>query len=131
MHTTNYRSTLIAVAPDTKAKRASVPEKAGTVAALQYKRLAAAPYTMTSDDLIFSVHCERSRIDPNDTERAKFFAKPQACLRASPLAKTHGFGLHHDEKGRVALVPMESDLYSTLRKQPGSRVVAAMRTRRA
>jgi Family of unknown function (DUF6157) len=131
MHTTNYRSTLIAVAPDTKAKQASVPAKVGTVAALQYSLLAAAPYTLTSDDLIFLVHCERQGINSNEAEKLKFFSDPQACLRGSPLAKTYGFGLHHDEYERVALVPMQSDRYATLLTQKGIKVVNAMRKSRA
>ena len=133
MHTTNYRATLIAVAPDTKtkAKKAVAPSKAGTVAAIQYELLSAAPYTLTSDDLLFEVYVRRSVLSPTKAARAKFFQKPQACLRCSPLAKIHGFGLYHDANGRVGLVPMESACYTELRMQAGVKVVPAMRSSRA
>jgi hypothetical protein len=131
MHTTNYQSTLIAVAPDTKAATSIVPTKAGTVATTQYEILHAAPYVHTSDDLLFLVYAKRSGLAPTKAARKGFFEKPQACLRSSPLAKTHGFGLHHDATGRVALVPMESAQYAKLSKQAGIKVVPAMRSKRA
>ncbi|WP_298711512.1 DUF6157 family protein [Micrococcus sp. 2A] len=49
--------------------------------------------------------------------REAFFAKSQACLRASPLGKRHGWGLHHDAEGRVALVPLGSARCA--RRRPG------------
>lgn len=129
MHTTNYVSTFIVVAPDTTATVATVPDKPGTVATLQYEMLAAKPYAMTSDDLLFAVYAARNDVKPSKATREAFFAKPQACLRASPLPKTYGFGLHHDAKGRVALVPMESARYADLSDDPHVKTVAAMRSK--
>lgn len=64
------------------------------------------------------------------TAREKFFAKGQACLRTSPLAKTYGWGIHHDEKGRVALIPMESEQYNRLSEDSSIQQVKAMRSKR-
>jgi hypothetical protein len=130
MHTTNYVNTLIAVAPDNTVERSAVPAKPGSIAALQNALLAARPYELTSDDLIFAVYAERNGVKPTKTARESFFAKPQACLRTSPLAKTHGFGLHQDAQSRVALVPMESVRYMELTQDPNTKTVAAMRSAR-
>ncbi len=74
--------------------------------------------------------------DPPEAERAAlrahFFAKSQACLRASPLPKSYGWGLHFDGEGRVALCPMESEAYRRLvAGADGVKVLKAMRSRRA
>lgn len=123
MHTTNYANTLITVSADCPVVAGTAPAKAGTVAERQYALLRGAPYSMTSDELLLAVECDRK--GPVTAER--FFAKPQACLRASPLVKKHGYGLHHDAAGRVALVPVESPDYERLLaddavvKRPGMR----------
>ena len=54
-----------------------------------------------------------------------------ACMRASPLPKSYGWGLHLDAEGKVALVAMESP---EIRRLASSRAIAqtrAMRSRRA
>ncbi len=82
MKSTNYRDTLITASPDSPVSAGTVPEKPGTVAAVQHALLAR-PYAMTSDDLLHAAHRARG----GDKSREDFFAKPQACLRASPLVK--------------------------------------------
>lgn len=103
-----------------------------TVAQLQYELLAARPYHYTSDDLLFLVHALRTGVAEEDqaSERAAFFAKAQACLRASPLAKTYGWGLHFDEQGRVALYPRGSADYQRWHADPTLTHLKAMRSRR-
>jgi Family of unknown function (DUF6157) len=132
-HSTNYTDTFISVAPDYRLGIAVIPEKPGSVAKRQYDLLIAAPYTMTSDDLLFSVYAQRQAIPiaQQSEARAQFFAKPQACLRASPLAKTHGWGLHHDGEGRVALCARESPDYARFLSGKAGKIVAAMRSKRA
>jgi hypothetical protein len=83
---------------------------------------------MTSDDLFWAVACRRSGTDPGDgLARAAFYARPQACLRASPLVRSHGCGLHHDAQGRVALVDSAGPDHAALlaevgvQKRPGMR----------
>lgn len=116
MHTTNYFDTIILPSPDCTAAAARPPAKPGTVAAMQYERLLATPYGLTSDDLLFEIHADRKAIDPDERgpARMEFYGKGQACLRSSPLVKTLGWALHHDGKGRVALVDPASDSFAAL-----------------
>lgn len=133
MHTTNYFNTLIEISEDSPTRVGRVPEKPGTVAAMQYERVAAAPYKLTSDDLIFGIHADRAEIpeDERDMARSQFFSRGQACLRASPLVKTHGWGVHHDSDGRVALVAAGSNAYAALQADPAVTKVLGMRAKRA
>lgn len=64
--------------------------------------------------------------------RGEFFAKPQACLRTSPLPKKYGFGLRFDCEGRVTLCPVESEEYGRLPAgAEGVTVLKAMRSSRS
>lgn len=132
MKTTNYRDTFIAVAADCTVDRGTIPEKRGTIAALQYALLADAPYAMTSDDLLFEVHARRAELAEadRDTAREALFAKPQACLRASPLAKSFGWGIHHDAEGRIAIHGRETEAYRELQRDERLHQTAAMRSKR-
>jgi len=122
MHTTNYRDTLITVSADCPVPGGTIPEKPGTIATVQHALLAE-PYKLTSDDLLFETHRARG----GEKSRAEFFAKPQACLRASPLVKQFGWGIHHDGDGRVALVDPQGADYrrllgdTSVKKTPGMR----------
>lgn len=136
MGTTNYLSTFIQVAEDCPALTSEEPPvggKAPTVASLQYELIAQRPYELTSDDVLFRVHAIRQAIPEEAQEEARraFFAKSQACLRASPLGKRYGWGIHHDAEGRVALVPLGSERYEALASDPEIAQTRAMRSRRA
>lgn len=87
---------------------------------------------MTSDDLLFEVHALRHGIAEPDRPQARleYFAKPQACLRSSPLAKQYGWGFHHDSASKVALVPLGSPEYLQFAGNAGLRQVQAMRSKR-
>lgn len=132
MHTTNYTNTLIQVSPDCPAGAGTVPPKPGTVAAMQYERLVAAPYAMTSDDLLFGIFADRNGVPAAErpAARAAFFSKGQPCLRSSPLVKTYGWGIHHDSKGRVALVGAETAEYAALSERDDVTVLQGMRSKR-
>jgi Family of unknown function (DUF6157) len=67
------------------------------------------------------------------TCRVKLFAKPQACMRTSPLPKRYGWGVHYDGCGRLALYAMESEEYQHFAegKSSGVKVVTALRSKRA
>ena len=129
MHTTNYFDTLILPSADCPADLASLPAKSGTVAAMQYERLLAEPYGLTSDDLQFEIFADRKGIDGDERgpARMEYFAKGQPCLRSSPLVKSLGWALHHDGQGRVALIDPASSLFAELMarddiaKRPGLR----------
>ncbi len=135
----NYYQTLIAVADDCPVQASVVPPARGatpTVVSLQYALLAAHPYTYTHADVLFQTWLQRQvqgELSAADTARlrAEFFAKPQPCLRSSPLAKKYGWGLVSDPAGRVALCPMESVEYQTWLTGANGPVVKALRSRRA
>jgi hypothetical protein len=132
-HTTNYNNTLILPASDCKATISEVPTKPGTIADLQYQMLTAAPYGMTSDDLLVAVTGARRDVpqDEHDDLRAELFSKGQPCLRASPLVKTHGWAIHHDAHARVALVAQNDPRFSALSQDVATAKVEGMRNKRA
>ncbi|MER2265048.1 DUF6157 family protein [Methylobacterium oxalidis] len=129
---TNYADTFIVASADCTAERGLVPGRAGSVAQIQHALLLADPYGLTSDDLLFEVHVRRRGLAEAEraAERAAFFGRPQACLRASPLVKRYGWGLHHDAAGRVAAYGVETEIYRTLAARGDLRIVPGMRSRR-
>lgn len=135
MRDLNYYDTLIAVADDCPVSRATVPAAKGdrqTVATLQYAMIAGEPRGLTQEDVLFeSWYARQDPAPAKAAARAAFFAKSQACLRASPLPKQYGWGLLFDGDGKVALCPMESEQYRTLLVAGDVKVVKAMRSSRA
>lgn len=135
----NYYDSFIAVADDCPVSASVVPTARGdkkTVAVLQYEMLAGSPYQHTQEDVLFGSWLQRQDLgDPSADEvarlREEFFSKDQACLRASPLPKKFGWGLSFDDKGRVALCPMESDEYRQRVDGADVKVMKAMRSKRA
>lgn len=137
-HTTNYRNTFIQVADDCPADRGLVPAERGgtlTVAGLQYAMLAGKPYAYTSDDVIFATSAAGRSLGAAGKAqiaeaRTAFFSKGQACLRASPLGKKFGWGIHANAEGRVAIFAMDSNDYRRLAKDPQLKQLKAMRSKR-
>ncbi|MFI7028603.1 DUF6157 family protein [Microbispora rosea] len=142
----NYYSTLIAVADDCPVTAAEVPGGRGgrpTVATLQYELISGTPYGLTQEDVLFETWLRRQDLPAGLTAerraelRKEFFSRSQACLRASPLPKKHGWGLLFDQDGRIALCPMESEEYRRLvdgaqaGQDGGVRVLKALRSRRS
>ncbi len=133
IHTTNYTDTFIEVAEDYSAAESKIPVQKGekkSVAQQQYELIAGHPYEFTSDDVLFRVFADRNGIKKPDYEntRKKFFSKGQPCFRASPLTKTHGFGVHADQNGKIAIYGVESSKYRDFINNPEIRKVKAMRT---
>lgn len=131
----------VTVAPDCPVTTAVVPPAKATgptVAVIQYELLTAMPYALTLEDLIFETHVRRAGIPKAEAKvravaiRAELFARPHPCTRASPLPKRYGWGVHHDAKGRIALVAVGSEEYRRFAagKVKGVDVVAAMRGKR-
>lgn len=132
-HSINYTDVLITPSPDSPATLGPAVPKAGTIGAMQYDMLADAPYAMTSDELIVAVLATRKGLGRDDWPdfRAEYFSKGQPCLRVSPLVKTMGWALHHDENSRVALVDVASARYHDLLADDGVRKIHGMRNKRA
>lgn len=131
-YTTNYINTLIEPAEDCPNLQGTIPVgKSGkeTIASLQYRLLQGQPYQMNSDALLFRVYAARKDIDAGDAgEWQAFFAKPQACLRASPLTKQFGWAIHADAAGHIALIDPASDRYKQLLEDPEIKKVKGMRS---
>jgi hypothetical protein len=130
---TNYYNTFIVVSGDCPARKGMEPEKEGSVANLQYRLLRERPYSLTSDKLLFEVYALRNHIAEPDREQARsaFFSKPQACLRTSPLVKQFGWGLHHDDSGRLAAFGVETEDYRKLAARADLKVVPGLRGRKS
>ena len=133
MKSTNYFDTFITVSGDCPMAAGKGPAKEGSVAGLQYRLLRERPYSLTSDDLLFEIYALRNGVAEPDREKARkaFFSKPQACLRASPLVKQFGWGLHHDEAGRLAAYGVETAEYRKLAARSDLKVVPGMRNRKS
>ncbi|MBP3839533.1 MAG: hypothetical protein J6D35_01025, partial [Chryseobacterium sp.] len=58
------------------------------------------------------------------------FSKGQACFRSSALSKRYGFGIHHNEEGKVAIYPAGSEEYERLVNDDSVAKVKAMRNKR-
>jgi hypothetical protein len=135
------RDTLILVAPDCGAEKATVPQPRGdapTVASIQYELLSSHPYQFTQPEVLFESFVRRQGLTAAEIKRERcelwerFFSKSQACLRASPLPKTYGWGIHFNHEGKAALVARESRQYAAFAKAPkgGPELVFAMRNKR-
>jgi hypothetical protein len=133
VHSTNYADVLITPSPDSKATLGPVVPKSGSIGAMQYDRLSAGPYAMTSDELIIAVLATRKDIPESDWPafQAEYFSKGQPCLRVSPLVKTMGWALHHDSESRVALVDVASARFAALMADDSIRKIHGMRNKRA
>lgn len=136
MHTTNYFNTFIQIAEDSPAKEAEVPpatDKAPTVARLQFELMYDQPYTQTSDDILFEVYARKNNIAAKDRKAAReqFFSKGQPCLRASPLTKRYGWGVHSNAEGKVALIPAGTKEYAQFQTDKKQVQTKAMRSKRA
>lgn len=132
-----YYDTFIAVAPDYDGESGRVPAARAkpTVAQMQYDMLIDAPFTYTQEDVLFTIWLERQALgdlsaDEIATLRVEFFAKGQACMRASPLTKTHGWGVVFDSDGKAAIVAAGSAEYEDHLHDPSLHVVHAMRSSR-
>lgn len=135
-HTTNYYNTFIEVAEDCPALQSEVPPQKGerlSIANIQYNMLQGHPYRYSSDEVIFQCYALKNELSDGEREeaRAMFFSKGQACLRASPLAKRYGFGIHHDEAGKVAIYGRETEAYGRFCADKQVAKVKAMRSKRA
>lgn len=136
-----YTSTFIQIADDCPQTEGVAPPVRGekpSVAVLEYELLSKNPYKHTHEELLFIVHVTRLGLTPDDLKlrgkqiHAELFSKPHPCMRASPLPKRYGWGIHHDAQGRIALVGAGTQAYDNLISGPGkaTTVLKAMRSAR-
>ncbi len=135
VHTTNYENTFIEVAEDCPATCGEIPKQKGdakTIANIEFEMISSNPYKYSSDDVLFQVFADRNDLTKSEYNEArqKFFSKGQACLRASPLTKRYGWGIHNNENGKIALFGMETEEYQKLSKDKNLKIVKAMRSSR-
>ncbi len=135
MHTTNYENTLIEIAEDCPTQAGEMPPLKGdkkSIANIQFDMIYKSPYKYTSDDVLFSTFALRKEFTKSewDAQRAAFFSKGQPCLRASPLGKRYGFGVHSDENGKIAIFGAETTQYADLVADESVKKVKAMRSNR-
>lgn len=134
-HTTNYKNTLIEIAEDCKADQGTIPTQKGdkkSIANYQYEMISANPYKFTSDKILFNIYVERkdfTQTEIND-EKIKFFSKGQPCLRTSPLAKSYGWGIHHNSENKVAIWGCQTQKYEVLKKDNNINKVKAMKSKK-
>lgn len=134
-HSTNYFNTFIEVAPDCPVLEAEAPiakNDKPTVASMQFDMVVNNPYKYTSDDIIFQVFADRKDITESEREEARqqFFSKGQPCLRASPLTKRYGWGVHSNAEGKVAIYNMNTDEYEKFVNDDSIAKVKAMKSKR-
>lgn len=104
---------------------------------LEYELLTGKPYGYTGDELLFTVHLLRNGLPENPGARRRkevwdeLFTKPHACIRASPLTKRYGWGVHCDRDGKMRLVPRESAEYRQLSRDASLQQFVALRNTRA
>lgn len=135
-HSTNYFNTFIQVAADCPVESAEFPklnEKNKSLAYLQYEMLTACPYKYTSDELLLRIFMAKNSLEEEQRKELsdEYFSTGKPCLRSSPLAKRYGFGFHFDEKGKVALYPVESEAYQAFSENLELTQLRAMRNSRA
>ena len=135
MHTTNYVDTFIEVAEDCPAQVSQIPKAKGdtkTIAQMQYDLIAKNPYRFTSDDVLFTVYAMKNDLTKAEYKNARvlFFSKGQPCMRASPLTKRFGFGVHADKEGKIALYGIETKAYQQFLKDHSVKKIRAMRTKK-
>jgi hypothetical protein len=135
----SYVDTFIRVAEDCPVDAGIVPAARGerkSIAAIQHELLTDRPYRYTHEDLIFEVHIRHKAIPQDvlkaqgDAIRAELFRKNHPCMRASPLPKTHGWGVHFDGNGRMAIYAVGSEEYRRLGMDSTLKVIKAVRSKR-
>lgn len=135
LHHTNYFNTFIQIAEDCPVLRGETPPVKGdkrTAANIQFDLIKKNPYKYTSDDVLFQVFAEKNDLTKTEYKEAreKFYSKGQPCLRASPLTKRYGWGVHYDKNGKIAIYSSDSKEYEKYTKDKTLKVLKAMKSSR-
>jgi hypothetical protein len=132
----NYYDTLIEVADDCPVAEAQAPRARGakkTKALVEYELLVNRPYKYTEEDIAFDVYAILHEIPKAIwlEERKQFLSKGHPHLRVSALPKRYGWGIHNNSEGKIALIAVESPLYTQLLNDPRITKIKAFRSTRA
>jgi hypothetical protein len=138
----SYVDTFIQVAEDCPVRTGVVPIARGeakTIPVIQYELLSQNPYRYTHEELLFAIHVRHKAIPDDvlavrsDAIRGELFQKNHPCLRASPLPKRYGWGVHYDGHGRIAIYAMNSEDYRRLSRggEGDPKPLRAVRSKRA
>lgn len=135
VHTTNYQNTFIEIAADCPVANGEMPpvkEDKRTAANIQFEMVLKNPYKYTSDEVLFEVFAEKNELTESERKEGwqQFFSKGQPCLRASPLTKRYGWGVHNNAEGKIALYASGTPEYERLANDKTLTVVKAMKTSR-
>ncbi|GAA5221352.1 DUF6157 family protein [Membranihabitans marinus] len=135
VHSTNYYNTFIEISEDSNVDQAQEPSlRAGkkTIALKQFELIHNHPYQFTSDEVMLEVHMWNKDINSGERQKTKetFFSKGQPCFRASALGKKWGWGIHHNEEGKMAIYGVESPMYMSFVEDQNIVKVKAMRSKR-
>lgn len=101
---------LILVAEDCPVDKSEAPStgKKKTIARYDYEILIANPYKYTERELFKEVH---------HVQRKRLHLKIDTYnIKRSMLVQRYGWGVHRDNEGRLALIPMESAEYKNLQE---------------
>jgi Family of unknown function (DUF6157) len=133
LHTTNYNDTFIAISEDCPVNIGEIPPNKAdipSIATLHYDIVSKNPYQFTSDEVLFQVYATRNDLIESEFERARatFFSKGQSCFRTSPLAKRYGWGIHHNQAGKIAIYGCETDQYAAFLADNMLKIVKAMKS---
>ena len=137
MNTVNQ---FIEIAPDCLLKAAIIPKDKGekqSIATIEYALLSGKPYGYSLQELKFSTHVQRKQISQAELKAHRqrlwdeLFAKPYACMRASPLTKKYAWGAHYDGNGKIAIYAVESEEYQYFVNDKRIKKYFAMRSKRA
>jgi Family of unknown function (DUF6157) len=116
LHSTNYINTFLVIADDCTIQFGTVPPLKGdnrTAANIQFDMIINHPYQYTSDDVLFQVFAVKNELTKKEylEARATYFSKGQPCFRASAITKRYGWGMHHNEEGKIAIFGCETKEY--------------------
>ena len=133
LHTTNYYNTFIEIAADSPFTNGEIPpQKAAkkTAANIQFELISKNPYQFTSDEVLFQVFAAKNDLTSSEFETAKnqFFSKGQPCLRASPLTKRYGWGVHYNKEGKIAIFGAETEAYEKFATDKNLKNLKAMKS---
>ena len=78
---------------------------------------------------VFALRKEFSK-EEMDEQREHYFSKGQPCFRASPLTKSHGWGIHSNGEGKIAMYGAETKEYGKFVEEDSIKKVKAMRSSR-